>query len=171
MGIITGTLARVPNPSGEHASYLTDLLIKTSKLHGMNNTERGQRMEVGRRLAEAIKEHNLGTIFHLISETIFRSETKLNVIQYRHLDCTAAVFGSTLSGFGFRDSNVNININVGSETAPLPGIDTEQPTSPRTPGGMSNNAEFAGVTTKLLGIIKQLPYVSYVVTFVKPPGM
>lgn len=72
------------------------------------------------------------------------------------IDCQAAIFGSSLSGFGFRDSNANININVGNEPMSIAG-ENELPISPRA---LANNAEFSGITTKLLAVVKRLPHVS-----------
>lgn len=85
-----------------------------------------------------------------------------SINNYVHIvECTTAIFGSSLPGFGFRDANVNININVSCES-PQSSTEGEIPSSPKTPGvgGINYNAEFSGVTTKLLSIIKELPHIS-----------
>ncbi|CAL8149391.1 unnamed protein product [Orchesella dallaii] len=127
------TCQLMPPPSAEHTSYLTDYLMKISKLHGMNHTEHMQRLDIVRRLSEGIT----GT----------------------DLDCEVMMFGSSLPGFGFRDSNVNININVGSEVSTMPLDNTGEPVSPKTTLTTANPSEFSEITGKLITIVKKLPYV------------
>lgn len=79
-------------------------------------------------------------------------------------DCEAVLFGSSLSGFGFRDSNVNININVGNDASQNPSepVTEDYVSSPKSTISSNTNtqADFSEATSKLLEIIKQLPQVS-----------
>lgn len=66
------TINELPSPSPDHSSYLTDLLIKASKLHGMNHTERMLRIELVQKINESIKGHGLGiTLTNLILGIFF----------------------------------------------------------------------------------------------------